>query len=380
MNVFQRALDLAAQALTLSNPNPRVGCVIVDDVGRVLGEGHTQRRGGPHAEVMALRDAARRGHDVAGATVYVTLEPCAHHGRTPPCCDALIAARVGTVWVALRDPNPLVAGQGIARLQAAGIAVHMAPDAVAHAARELNLGFLRRMEQGLPWVRLKTASSLDGITALADGDSRWITDEPARADVQHWRARACAVLTGVGTVLADDPLLNVRLPDTSRQPHLVVVDGALRTPPQARLLAVPERQVWIYGVPPAEPAARAAWETRREALCAAGAQVEAWGADAAGRVDLVSLMPELARREVNELHVEAGATLVGALLDAGLADEWLAYVAPLALGPGRPLAALPPLARVADAVRWHWHEVTSVGDDLRLRLRRQSPQDAAPCA
>lgn len=166
MNVFQRALDLAAQALTLSNPNPRVGCVIVDDAGRVLGEGHTQRRGGPHAEVMALRDAARRGHDVAGATVYVTLEPCAHHGRTPPCCDALIAARVGTVWVALRDPNPLVAGQGIARLQAAGIAVHMAPDVVAHAARELNLGFLRRMEQGLPWVRLKTASSLDGITAL----------------------------------------------------------------------------------------------------------------------------------------------------------------------------------------------------------------------
>ena len=236
MSYYQQALELAAHSLTLSNPNPRVGCVIVDADGRTLGQGYTQQRGGPHAEIMALRDAASRGEDVVGSTVYVTLEPCAHHGRTPPCCDALIAARVAKVCIALRDPNPQVAGQGIARLQAAGIAVEMAPPEIEAQAREINIGFLRRMEHGVPWVRLKTASSLDGMTALGNGDSQWITGETARADVQHWRARACAVLTGSGTVVADDPLLNVRLPGATRQPHLVIVLRAAERRAREQLL------------------------------------------------------------------------------------------------------------------------------------------------
>ncbi len=366
MDHFQLALDLAAQAMTLSNPNPRVGCVIVDATGQILGQGFTQQRGGPHAEVMALRDAVNRGADVRGSTVYVTLEPCAHHGRTPPCCDALIAAGVGKVQVALPDPNPLVAGQGMARLQAAGIAVVLAPDSIAQQARALNVGFLRRMEQGLPWVRLKTASSLDGMTALSNGDSQWITGAVARADVQHWRARACAVLTGVGTVLADDPLLNVRLPEVPRQPHLAILDSALRTPPHARLLAVPQRKVWIYTTASQEPE----HAQRAEALQQAGAEIITLPTEVDGRVALPALLQDLGRREVNELHVEAGAVLNGALLQQQLVQEWLAYVAPLALGPGRPLAQLAPLQRVADARRWQLAECTALdGGDVRLRLQ-----------
>ena len=365
MDYFSLALDLAENALTLSNPNPRVGAVIVSQDGRILGQGYTQQRGGPHAEVMALRDAASRGEDVRGSTCYVTLEPCSHHGRTPPCCDALIAAGVGRVCIALRDPNPLVAGQGMARLQAAGIAVELASEQIAARARELNIGFLRRMQHGLPWVRLKTASSLDGRVALDHGDSQWITGEAARAEVQHWRARACAVLTGIGTVLADDPLLNVRLPGATRQPHLVIVDTQLRTPPGAQLLQVPQRRVLIASVEQAD----AGWQQRAAALQVAGAELLLLPADAAGRPDLAALLQELGRLEVNELHVEAGAQLAGALLQQGLVDELIAYVAPLLLGPGQPLAVLPPLQRVADAVRWRLHALQAVGDDVRLQLR-----------
>lgn len=367
MSYYQQALELAAHSLTLSNPNPRVGCVIVDADGRTLGQGYTQQRGGPHAEIMALRDAASRGEDVVGSTVYVTLEPCAHHGRTPPCCDALIAARVAKVCIALRDPNPQVAGQGIARLQAAGIAVEMAPPEIEAQAREINIGFLRRMEHGVPWVRLKTASSLDGMTALGNGDSQWITGETARADVQRWRARACAVLTGSGTVVADDPLLNVRLPGTTRQPHLVIVDSRLRTPPTARLFSVPERQVWVVTVDRNTPGR----EERAAALRAAGAEIITLEAGLDGRSDLRALMQELGKREVNELHVEAGAILNGAMLEAGLADELLAYVAPMLIGPGRPLADLPTLQRLSDASRWGLHRMQEVGEDLRLQLRRK---------
>lgn len=367
MSNFQQALALAAHSLTLSNPNPRVGCVIVDADGRTLGEGFTQQRGGPHAEIMALRDAASRGEDVIGSTVYVTLEPCAHHGRTPPCCDALIAARVSKVCIALRDPNPLVAGQGIARLQAAGIAVEMAPAEVEAEAREINIGFMQRMEQGVPWVRLKTASSLDGMSALANGESQWITGDTARDDVQHWRARACAVLTGSGTVVADDPLLNVRLPGATRQPHLVIVDSRLRTPPTARLFGVPDRKVWIVTVDRNTPGR----DERRAALEAAGAEIITLDAGMDGRSDLRELMRELGRREVNEVHVEAGSILNGALLEAGLVDELLAYVAPMLLGPGRPLAELPQLQRLSDASRWGLHRMEAVGDDLRLQLRKR---------
>ena len=239
-----KALEQARSAMYRTSPNPRVGCVLVNPQGQVIGEGATQKAGGPHAEVMALRDAARRGHSVKGATAYVTLEPCAHTGRTGPCCVALSDAGVARVVVALLDPNPRVAGQGVAHLRAHGIAVEVGQGAAQ--ARELNLGFLSRMVRGQPWVRMKAATSLDGVAALANGASQWITSPEARSDGHAWRARACAVLTGVGTVLADDPLLNVRGMATKRQPHLVILDSHLRTPPAARLFGVPGRQVWIY--------------------------------------------------------------------------------------------------------------------------------------
>jgi diaminohydroxyphosphoribosylaminopyrimidine deaminase/5-amino-6-(5-phosphoribosylamino)uracil reductase len=361
-NPWHLTLALAEQATGLSDPNPRVGCLIVSaDGATVLGQGHTQAAGGPHAEVMALRDAAARGADVRGATVYVTLEPCAHHGRTPPCCDALVAAGVGRVEIAVGDPNPLVNGQGAARIAAAGIAVGHAPAEVAARARALNVGFFSRMERGRSWVRMKVAASLDGRTALADGSSRWITSPEARADGHAWRRRAGAVLTGVGTVLADDPALDVRLVPTARQPLRAVVDARLDTPPTARLLAG-GAPVLLY------TCSRAA--ARRAALAARGAELVDVPARPDGRVELPAVLDDLAARQVNELHVEAGARLNGALLATGRVDELLLYLAPTLLGPGRDMAALGPLRALADGVALAFESAERVGPDLRILARK----------
>lgn len=351
------ALALAEQAVALSEPNPRVGCIVVSADGRVIGRGHTQQAGGPHAEVMALRDAAAHGESVRGATVIVSLEPCAHHGRTPPCCDALVAAGVARVVMAIEDPNPLVAGQGAERLRAAGIAVDSGPG--AEAARELNIGFFSRMQRQRPWVRLKVAVSLDGRTALDNGASQWITGEAARADGHAWRKRAGALLTGVGTVLDDDPRLDVRLVDTPRQPLRVVVDSRLETPPAARILP-PPGAVLVY----------AAQDTpdRRSALERAGADI-AWMPGAHGKVDLPAMLSDLARRGINELHVEAGHKLNGSFVREGLVDEFLVYMAPKLLGAGRELAAFGPLAQLSDAKALRFLSVTPVGADLRIVAR-----------
>jgi len=362
---MQQALQLAEQATLLSNPNPRVGCVIVSPDGQVLGQGFTQQAGGPHAEVVALRDAAARGNAVRGACVYVTLEPCSHHGRTPPCCDALVSAGVGKVIVACQDPNPRVAGQGIARLRAAGIEVLVLPpdDPRAMAMRELNIGFFSRMLRGLPWVRLKMAASLDGTTALANGASQWITSAEARADGHAWRARACAILTGVGTVLADDPRLDVRLVDSPRQPHLAVLDSHLRTPPDAHIF-IAARACYIYGCGHFD----AQMLARKAALEARGAIVVPL-ACAQGRVDVAAVLRDLAQREVNELHVEAGPTLSGSLLQAGLVDELLCYLAPKLLGPGRRMFDLAPRSSLAQALAFEFHRCERVGPDLRILAR-----------
>ena len=354
---MREALALAAHAVGLSDPNPRVGCVIVGADGKVAGRGHTQEAGGAHAEAMALRDAAARGNDVRGATVYVTLEPCSHHGRTPPCADALVAAGVARVVIALRDPNPLVSGRGAARLGAAGIAVEW--DGGGAESRELNIGFVSRMERGRPWLRLKAAISLDGRTALADGASRWITGEAARADGHAWRNRASAILTGVGTVREDDPRLDVRGVASARQPLRVVVDSRLETPPRARILAPPGSVLLYAAVDEAQ---------RRQALEDQGAEIAVLP-NATGKVDLAAMLADLGRRGVNELHAEAGEKLNASLLAAGLVDELLVYVAPRLVGSGRALAALAPIARLDEALGFEFTSIERVGADLRLLLR-----------
>ena len=360
---MREALALAAEAIGLSDPNPRVGCVIVAADGAVLGRGHTQEAGGAHAEVMALRDAAARGADVRGATVHVTLEPCSHHGRTPPCADALVAAGVARVVIAARDPNPLVSGRGAAILAAAGIAVEWGEGGAE--SRELNVGFFSRMERGRPWLRLKVAISLDGRTALADGTSQWITGEAARTDGHAWRKRAGAVLTGVGTVREDDPRLDVRLVASARQPLRVVVDSRLETPPAARILAPPGKAL-VYGA--VDDAAR------RRALEQGGAEVAVLPS-ATGKVDLAAMLADLGARGINELHVEAGEKLNASLLAAGLVDELLVYVAPRLIGDGRALAALAPIARLEDARGFAFTAVDRVGADLRLLLRPADRSD-----
>jgi diaminohydroxyphosphoribosylaminopyrimidine deaminase / 5-amino-6-(5-phosphoribosylamino)uracil reductase len=353
---MQRALDLAAAAIGLTEPNPRVGCVIAG--AGWTAEGHTQAAGQAHAEVMALRDAAAQGRDPAGATVYVTLEPCAHHGRTPPCCDALVAAGVARVVVALGDPNPLVGGEGVRRLRAAGIEVDVG--LMAEAAADLNIGFLSRMQRGLPHVRLKVAASLDGRTALDDGRSQWITGPAARADGHAWRRRAGAVLTGIGTVLADDPRLDVREVPTAHQPLRVVLDTRAALSPAARIVA-PPGALLVYTLDIQTPAA--------SALRDAGVQVAAApGVD--GRLALPAVLRDLAARGVNELHVEAGPRLNASLLDQDLVDELLVYLAPMLIGPGRGIAALQPLADLADARCYTFFEHQQLGGDIRLRARR----------
>jgi len=355
-----QALALAEGSFGLTEPNPRVGCVLGLQDGTVLGSGATQQAGGPHAEVMALRDARSAGHRLNGATAWVTLEPCAHHGRTPPCCDALVDAGLARVVVAVGDPFDQVAGAGIARLRAAGIEVVMADDATAQAAREINIGFFSRIQRGRPWVRMKIAASLDGRTALANGVSQWITGEAARADGHAWRRRASAVLTGIGTVLEDNPRLDVRLVPTPLQPLRVVADSRLQTPPTAKLLAPPGRGVWIYAAVP-DPEAQSA-------LQAQGAEVTLMpgGAD---KVDLAAMLQDLARRGVNELHVEAGHKLNASLLRTGLVDELLVYLAPKLLGLGRDMAALGPLQTLSDALQFQFTDVQHIGSDLRILAR-----------
>ena len=352
---MQAALDLAGRALFTTTPNPRVGCVIVRD-GVVLGEGHTQPPGQNHAEIQALHDARARGHEVAGATAYVSLEPCSHFGRTPPCVNALIEARLARVIAAMEDPNPRVSGRGLEALRQAGIEVRCG--LMEREARERNIGFVARMTGGRPWVRLKVAASLDGRTALHDGTSQWITGEAARADGHAWRARACAVATGIGTVLRDDPALTVRAIDTPRQPWPVLVDSRLRVELDCKLVKRGNLVIFSARRDPAK---------ERE-LAERGCEVVHLP-DAAGRVDLAAMVAELGRREVNELHVEAGSRLGGALLGAGVVNELLVYLAPLLLGDARPMFDLPALTALGDARPLVYHSVEQVGADLRILAR-----------
>ena len=352
-----QALQLATQSLRITSPNPHVGCVVVSSTGHILGQGHTQQAGGPHAEVMALRDAVAQGHSVAGATAYVTLEPCSHHGRTGPCCDALMAAGVQKVVASLADPNPLVAGQGFERLRAAGMDVEVGPGAAE--SRELNIGFFSRMVRKTPWVRMKMAASLDGTTALHNGTSQWITSTEARTDGHAWRARACAVLTGIGTVLDDNPRLDVRLVETPRQPIRVVVDSRLQMPLNAHIL-IAASAVYIY--------AAVQNDAKKTALEALGATV-IYLPDAHGKVDLAAMLRDLGQRQINELHVEAGEKLNGSLIRAGLVDEFLVYLAPKLVGQGRGMARFGPLEALADAVPLEFVSTTLLGPDLRIVAR-----------
>ena len=360
MSAIAASFAQAQMATALSEPNPRVGCVLWRVDKGVLASGHTQPAGSPHAEVVALCAARAAGHDVRDATAYVTLEPCSHHGRTPPCCDALIEAGIAKVVVAIEDPNPLVAGQGIARLRAAGIEVEVVGGEWGNASRELNIGFFSRMVRGRPWVRMKIAASLDGRTALDGGASHWITGEAARADGHAWRKRAGAVLTGIGTVLSDDPRLDVRLVPAVKQPLRVVVDSRLEIAAAARVLQPPGAAL-IYTA--SNDAARIA------ALAAAHVEVARLPANALGKTDLAAMLADLARREINELHVEAGEKLNGSLLREGLVDELLVYIAPRLLGPGCGIASIGPLASLAESLDFEFVDVERVGADLRLRLR-----------
>jgi diaminohydroxyphosphoribosylaminopyrimidine deaminase / 5-amino-6-(5-phosphoribosylamino)uracil reductase len=415
-----RALALAERGLETTHPNPRVGCVIAKDE-RIIAEGWHERAGEAHAEIAALRAAQE---PVAGATAYVTLEPCSHYGRTPPCVNALIEARIARVVFAVQDPNPRVSGQGAQALLRAGIAVEAG--LMEAEATEVNIGFMKRMKHGLPWVRIKLAMSLDGRTALANGASQWITGEAARSDVQRWRARCSAVMTGVGTLLADDPQLNVRTPGfKGRQPLRVVLDSYLRSAPGAKLFVglgaeavggvlifsalsgetaavnavsadaasapakLADDATWAGAVlsgaaravtstaanAPAQPAtdpeadAPGALQARRAALLARAVRIEEVAANN-GCLDLSAVLRKLAHLEVNEVLVEAGPTLAGQLLATFLADELLLYVAPKLLGPqGRPLVNLPELQSLQDAWGFSLFDAKRFGDDLRLRLR-----------
>ncbi len=341
-----RALRLAERGLNTTTPNPRVGCVLVRS-GKVVGEGWHEKAGEPHAEANALRHA---GEAARGATAYVTLEPCSHFGRTPPCADALIAAGVARVVVAIEDPNPQVAGEGMAKLRAAGI--DTAVGLMATDATELNIGFVSRMKRGRPWLRLKVAASLDGKTALNNGRSQWITGPEARRDAHAWRARSCAVLTGFGTVRDDDPRLTVRDVPCTRQPLRVVVDSRLETPPAAKVLT--GGQTLMFAVRPGEMP---------------GAEVVVMP-NAAGKVDLSAMLAELGRRGINEVLVEAGVKLNGSLLAAGLVDELLIYQAPILIGDkARGMFDLPELADLSGRQQLSIIDHRRIGSDLRLLAR-----------
>ncbi len=344
------ALRLAAKGLFSTSPNPRVGCVLVRD-GQVVGSGWHEKTGEAHAEVLALRSADARAR---GATAYVTLEPCSHYGRTPPCVDALIGAGITRVVAAMQDPNPKVAGSGIERLRAAGVQVES--DLMQEEAQELNIGFVARMRRGRPWLRMKIAASLDGRTALANGQSQWITGPEARRDGHAWRARACAILTGIGTVRDDDPRLDVREVETPRQPLKVVVDSRLQMPLSAKLLA--SGKLLIAAAVEDKAAIGALRERGAEVLLLPNAQ---------GKVALAELMRELARREINEVHVEAGTKLNGSLLRENLVDELLLYLAPCILGAdARGMFDLPELADLAQKRLVQFGGVQTLGSDIRI--------------
>ena len=357
---MSRALALAARGLETTSPNPRVGCVLMKD-GQIVGEGWHRRAGEPHAEVHALSMA---GSAARGASAYVTLEPCSHFGRTPPCADALIDAGVSRVVAAMEDPNPLVGGRGLARLRAAGIATEHG--LLQQQAQELNIGFVSRMTRGRPWLRLKAASTLDGKTALNNGVSQWITGEAARRDGHRWRARACAILTGIGTVRADDPQLTVRAVPCERQPLRIVVDAKLDISPRARIL---------HGAP-ILIATASEDGPRIRALEGDGHQLIVLP-NATNKVDLPQLMRALAARGLNEIHAEAGLKLNGSLLREACVDELLLYVAPMLVGDAaQGLFRLPELTGLEHAVRLHIHDLCSIGEDLRL-IARPIPLAAA---
>ena len=359
-DMMRRALTLAAEGRFSTSPNPRVGCIIAHG-GQIVGQGFHLKAGGPHAEVHALRQA---GENARGATAYVTLEPCSHYGRTPPCAEALIQAGVSRVVAAIADPNPQVAGKGLAMLSAAGIRTESG--LLETEARELNRGFLSRIERGRPFVRLKCAASLDGKTALSDGLSQWITGEAARHDVQILRAESCAVLTGIGTVLADDPQLNVRAFPTLRHPLRIVLDSRLRLPPTAKLLADPESPVLLLtAVPPKKYPAALAAVPHLDILTVPATD---------GRISLPAALPLLAERGIGELLVEAGATLCGAFLQAGLADAIVLYQAGKILGGNaRSLFDLPENpAALQQPASWQTRSVTILnGGDLKQVLRKK---------
>lgn len=363
---MRHALMLAARGMYSTTPNPRVGCVLVkDDV--MVGEGWHERAGGPHAEAMAIANAG--AHRAAGATAYVTLEPCNHHGRTPPCADALRDAGITRVIVAMQDPNPQVAGGGLQLLRDAGIDVRCG--LLADEAVDLNCGFIKRMATGLPWVRAKSAASIDGRTALPDGTSQWITGQDARNDGHAWRARACAVVTGIGTVRKDNPHMNVRAVETSRQPLRVVVDTRFEIDLQAAVLAGGNAMIAVcvdITLPVFAEKARLLSDRGIEVV---QLPLETPG----GKLDLAALIRLLGDRACNEVHVEGGARLTGAMMRLGLIDEWLLYLAPVFLGEGMPIASgIGPLSRLADAPRWQWKEQSLIGDALRVRFVKNQPQ------
>jgi len=359
---MSEALAEAQKALYLSNPNPRVGCVIVKD-GQVIGRGFTQKVGSAHAEVQALANAKLLGNDPAGSTIYVTLEPCNHTGRTPPCVDALIAVKPEAIFVAMTDPNPLVAGKGLERLKAAGIKVHSGLMEVE--ARSLNPGFISRMTRGLPWVRMKIAASLDGKTALPDGRSQWITGSLARAEGHHWRAQACAIVTGVGTVKEDNPNLNVRDVQTERQPWRIIIDSKLETPPTSKILDNVDQSGVIIVC-----ASLDATDLQQKAKIFTDRGIEVITmANPSGKVDLPKLFSYLAKeREMNEIHIESGFKLNGSLIRENCVDELLLYYAPIFMGEGIGMANVLPPNSLSNKDQWKVIDHSLVDPDLRLRL------------
>jgi diaminohydroxyphosphoribosylaminopyrimidine deaminase/5-amino-6-(5-phosphoribosylamino)uracil reductase len=353
---MERALALAARGMYTTTPNPRVGCVLVKN-GEVIGEGFTQPAGQDHAEIRALKDARSRGHDPRGATAYVTLEPCSHFGRTPPCVHALVDARIEKVIAAMEDPNPAVSGRGLAMLRDAGVDVRCG--LLASEAYEMNIGFISRMTRGRPWVRMKVAATLDGRTGLPSGESQWITGEAARADGHAWRARACAILTGIGTVRDDDPQLTVRAIDTPRQPQRVLIDSRLDVPLGAKILE---------GAPPWIFCSAGADASKAELLADGGAEIIPM-ANEHGKVDLPAMLGALAERGINELHVEAGHKLNGSLLREGCVDELLLYIAPSLLGNAPGMFDFEPPSTLDARTHLRFHRIDRLGDDLRILAR-----------